>query len=466
MRETVERELKLEPGEGFVLPELGGESQPTRVFVSTYHDTPDLALARHGLTLRHRVEDGTGLWQLKLPRGLARAELEQAGPPARPPLELVGAPRRLPPRQGAGARRPAANAPAGRPCRRRRDRRRLRVGARRAARAAALPRARGRAGRWRRGDARTSRRRSSGGPAPSPATLRPKLYRALDLDVPADDAAVSKGTAPLAALGLALGEQARRLLVHDPGVRLGSDPEDLHQLRVATRRLRAFLRAGRPMLDRGVVGAAARRDRLAGEGSRSRAGPRRPRRAPPRRRGGCRRARGRAPRRARGRAGRGQGRRRRRALERPLPGAARTARRRVGASGRRRRDPAARHLEGGVEAHAESAFPARRRVRRRRPPRRPHPRQARPLRRGARGARARQAGQDVRRRSQGAPGRARRSIRTRPSPRSGSAPGRPAEATRRPRPCSWHERTHARRRAGGRGPTAWTALRQAAKQLG
>ena len=31
--------MKLEPEEGFVLPELGGEPLPTRRFVSTYHDT-------------------------------------------------------------------------------------------------------------------------------------------------------------------------------------------------------------------------------------------------------------------------------------------------------------------------------------------------------------------------------------------------------------------------------------------
>jgi hypothetical protein len=68
-----------------VLPELGGERLPTRVFVSTYHDTRDLRLARHGVTFRHRVEDGTGLWQLKLPRGAARIELELPGLPARPP---------------------------------------------------------------------------------------------------------------------------------------------------------------------------------------------------------------------------------------------------------------------------------------------------------------------------------------------------------------------------------------------
>ena len=50
------------------------------------------------------------------------------------------------------------------------------------------------------------------------------------------------------ALGLRLREQVTALVSHDPGTRLGSDPEDLHQLRVSTRRLRAFLRAARPLL--------------------------------------------------------------------------------------------------------------------------------------------------------------------------------------------------------------------------
>ena len=69
MRETLEREIKLTAGEGFIFPELVGQRLPERVFISTYHDTPDLRLARSGVTFRHRVEDGTGVWQLKLPRG-------------------------------------------------------------------------------------------------------------------------------------------------------------------------------------------------------------------------------------------------------------------------------------------------------------------------------------------------------------------------------------------------------------
>jgi CHAD domain-containing protein len=39
------------------------------------------------------------------------------------------------------------------------------------------------------------------------------------------------------------------MLAHDPGARLGTDAEDVHQLRVATRRLRAFLRAARPLVE-------------------------------------------------------------------------------------------------------------------------------------------------------------------------------------------------------------------------
>jgi CHAD domain-containing protein len=43
--------------------------------------------------------------------------------------------------------------------------------------------------------------------------------------------------------------QYRQILLHDPGTRLGDDPEDLHDLRVAVRRLRAILRLAAPPLD-------------------------------------------------------------------------------------------------------------------------------------------------------------------------------------------------------------------------
>ena len=46
-----------------------------------------------------------------------------------------------------------------------------------------------------------------------------------------------------------IGAQRSTLLTHDPGARLGSDPENLHEHRVAARRARAFLRATRAYVD-------------------------------------------------------------------------------------------------------------------------------------------------------------------------------------------------------------------------
>ncbi len=47
--------------------------------------------------------------------------------------------------------------------------------------------------------------------------------------------------------------QYEQILAHDPGTRLGDDPEDLHDLRVAVRRLRAILKVASPPLD-GALG--------------------------------------------------------------------------------------------------------------------------------------------------------------------------------------------------------------------
>src|SRR6478609_3347103 len=89
MESTVERELKLEPPDGFELPPLDGEDLESRVFTSTYYDTAPRSLLRAGITLRRRVENGLSRWQLKLPRdGFARAEIETLGGPVGPPPDL------------------------------------------------------------------------------------------------------------------------------------------------------------------------------------------------------------------------------------------------------------------------------------------------------------------------------------------------------------------------------------------
>jgi CHAD domain-containing protein len=248
MRETVERELKLVPGEGFELPPLG-QPQPVRAFVSTYLDTPDLRLARHRITFRHRIEDGAGVWQLKLPRGDARAELEEAGPPARPPqrlLDLLVAHLR-----GTELVRVA---------RLRTRRQSVRAdGAEIVDDSVAVLDGQRVTGRFRElevelldGNEEALRRlekalRKAGA---EPSDAAPKLYRVLDLAYPAEPEEPPANAGPAEVLRLALRDQHVRLLEHDPGTRLGTDPEDLHQMRVATRRARAYLRAAKPLLDK------------------------------------------------------------------------------------------------------------------------------------------------------------------------------------------------------------------------
>ncbi|HYM64458.1 MAG TPA: CHAD domain-containing protein, partial [Gaiellaceae bacterium] len=248
--ETIEREVKLAAPDGFELPDLGGEPLEPRVFTSTYYDTSDHRLARAGITLRRRVERGKGLWQLKLPEGTARRELEQPGGPGGLPREFaqllvaLAHGRELSPIAKLRTRR------AG-----------FRVADNGNGKAdvvldsVAIMDARRVVGRFTElevelveGDehaleaiSRALKRAGAG-----KGERRPKVFRVLGLSdddtaAPADDAA---------ALRAMLGRQHEQILANDPGVRLGDDPEAVHRLRVATRRLRAVLRAAAPLLER------------------------------------------------------------------------------------------------------------------------------------------------------------------------------------------------------------------------
>src|SRR5256714_10907152 len=100
----LEREVKLGAGPAFHLPDLGGvvdgaAAQPPEVLrlETVYHDTPDLRLARWGVSLRHRGGEG---WTLKLsplpgsasnPGVLQRTELNYPGGSKRPPDAAVAA---------------------------------------------------------------------------------------------------------------------------------------------------------------------------------------------------------------------------------------------------------------------------------------------------------------------------------------------------------------------------------------
>ncbi|GAA5147144.1 CHAD domain-containing protein [Pseudonocardia eucalypti] len=54
---------------------------------------------------------------------------------------------------------------------------------------------------------------------------------------------------PVHHVRVALDTRLRALLKHDAGARIGRDVEDVHQMRVSVRRMRAALKAARPLLD-------------------------------------------------------------------------------------------------------------------------------------------------------------------------------------------------------------------------
>lgn len=82
MQDQVERELKYEVPDGWVLPDASrvapdGASLDVETIRlhSAYYDTADRDLLRHGVTLRRRTGDDDTGWHLKVPAGDARTEL-------------------------------------------------------------------------------------------------------------------------------------------------------------------------------------------------------------------------------------------------------------------------------------------------------------------------------------------------------------------------------------------------------
>jgi CHAD domain-containing protein len=252
METHLEREVKLAAEEGFQIPPLAGDEIAPRRFTSTYHDTADLRLAATGITLRRRVEGRRAAWQLKLPHGDDRLELAAPGPSGVVPAELAELVRGV---SGGRTIGPIAVL---------RSERRG-VLAREGGRALAVVVVdsvevlRGRTVVRRFGEieielvdgdgddlARLERALREAGARTGDG--RPKVFRALDLH-PHSEPAVVRDAPAIAQLDASVRAQRRELLLRDPGTRLGRDPEELHQFRVASRRLRAYLRAARDLLD-------------------------------------------------------------------------------------------------------------------------------------------------------------------------------------------------------------------------
>ena len=283
-RGAVEHEQKLAAAPDFEVPDLAGVVKgvaavplTAQQLDATYYDTDDLRLARSGISVRYRTgEDPEGRWTVKLPAGAAgpallRREIDVAptgerGVPAevaslvrahtrtarlRAVRTLRTQRRRIELLDAAGAHLAEVDDDDVSVLEGRKTTlrfRELEVEVARAAGRDLLP-------------AVVQRLRSAGA---RPADQTPKIVRALGaraLDPPdVRAAALDPDEATLRdVVGSAIASGYLRLLQHDPGVRLGGDPEDVHQARVAARRLRSDLRTFRDLLD------GTRSDRLRAE---------------------------------------------------------------------------------------------------------------------------------------------------------------------------------------------------------
>jgi CHAD domain-containing protein len=277
---AVEREAKLIAPEGFVLPRLDelvpdttASVMPQRRLTATYYDTADLRLVRSGITLRYRTGEPGPPWTVKLPDGapgpaLVRREIRFTGPRGHVPdqaADLVLATTRGAPLVAVArisTLRAATQISAG-------DGRALAevdddtvtVSAGRHRRQAAFREVEIEVGPDAPNGERllhnaVARLTDAGCVAQSPV---PKLVHALGAPATEPpDVIVAPPREPVTVADVihhAIARSAAQILRHDPGVRLGEDPEDVHQLRVGTRRLRSDLRTFARQLDAEQVAA-------------------------------------------------------------------------------------------------------------------------------------------------------------------------------------------------------------------
>src|SRR5438270_14089843 len=276
----LEREVKRGAGPAFHLPDLAGVIEGVAVGPSetvrmetVYYDTPDLRLARWGVSLRHRAGEG---WTLKLAEPpskpgnqtavLERDELTFQGGAKKPPdaaLEVVRAYVRkaelVPVARLSTVRRRVrlVDASGSRVADVVHDEVSVRDGRRVAARfreiEVEVPSTNGADGTDSTAGIITplvTRLRGAGAGAPDPT---PKHVRALGpraMEPPeVSPLPVLPGASAKDVIRSVLAQSVAHLLRHDPIVRTGGDPEAVHQARVAIRTLRSNLRTFGPLLD-------------------------------------------------------------------------------------------------------------------------------------------------------------------------------------------------------------------------
>jgi CHAD domain-containing protein len=228
---------RLLAGPGFAFPDLGFPREE-HIFETTYFDTADRVLGRAGLTLSRRVESGQSLWRLALPsheleiesgarpRGITDVlQAALAGNASLEPVARLRTRRRsvvVEDEHGATARAVDDEMSVLNGDLTKESFRELEV--------AQLN-----------GGAEARRVAKQIREAGATRTAHSEIERILA----GEDLPESR----LPPLGSALLAQHAQAVRHDVALRLGSDDEDVHKLRVALRRSRAYLRVARPLLD-------------------------------------------------------------------------------------------------------------------------------------------------------------------------------------------------------------------------
>ncbi len=272
----LEREVKLAAGPAFHLPDLTGVvdgvvvAPPEAMRLETvYYDTPDLRLARWGVSLRYRAGEG---WTLKLaPSSPAADTRGQAGILERDELSFSGSAKRPPEAAVAHVRAYVRSAQLAPVARLSTLRRRIRLLDATGARLAevvddevSVRDGRRVAARFREIEVEVNqgtegadrilaplvtrlRGAGAGAPDPTPKYIRAMGPRALE---PPEVAPSPIGPDALASdvIRSVIAESVAAVLANDPIVRTGRDPEGVHQARVATRKLRSHLRTFGPLL--------------------------------------------------------------------------------------------------------------------------------------------------------------------------------------------------------------------------
>jgi CHAD domain-containing protein len=268
------RELVWEAPPGFPLPDLDGTAEalvslpaPERSLVLRFFDSDDLRLARWGASLLHDPQYGWLVELAPLPRGIlatCRAfAFAGGGAPPADALDVVSALLRgaaIGPRAGLRVRRQSADLLlAGEPVAR------ICVDEAFASPEHGIQSAftevqvdLGEAASAELGAALAERLAEKGARPLDPSA---RYARALGRARPEPDlvpVAVAPDASAAAVIRAALAGSTERWIRHDAGVRLGLDDEDVHQARVATRRLRSDLGTFEPLLDRDFARALRR----------------------------------------------------------------------------------------------------------------------------------------------------------------------------------------------------------------